>query len=221
MGGCCGKNHELGWTIDMEINGLTADEWMGFMNEPEMKKMCEVWGRVGMKGMHTIKLAKPSTDGNPGGVGTMVEQYDKKGVKQAVFETVYYERQNGGKTIYTEVLCRYAGPGFPFAIREQDVQKNAVTTLDNGNSKYQMDANALMQMRCFCGCMFKKMYPMIKFQKAVQEVCAPKGDPKKCPPGKVEMKRDLSYTLKRSVLMLGDSEKNANQEEDTKIVARA
>jgi len=191
----------------MEVNGLTADEWMAMQDDAE--KMNEVWGRVGMKGMHSVKKVKDSTDGNVGGKGATYENYDKKGVKQTVYEIIYYERQDGGKTIYTEGIMKFAGPGVPFAIRDQDIQKCTITTMDNGNAKMCMDANALMQMRCFCGCMFAKMYPMIKFQKAMQEVIAPNGDPSKCPKGKATMKKDLSYKLKRAPATMMISDANA------------
>jgi len=193
----------------MEVNGLTAEEFNAAQNEPDQKKMNEVWGRVGMKGMHSVKKTKESTDGNVGGVGTTFENYDKKGVKQTAFMITHYEIQNGGKTIYTEGTTIYAGPGVPFAAREQDIGKSTLTTMDNGNVKMCMDANALIQMRCFCGCMFAKMYPMIKFQKAMQEVIAPKGDGSKCPPGKVTMKKDLSYRLKRAPATMAISDVKA------------
>lgn len=201
----------------MEVNGLTADEWMEVMCDPKQEKMNEVWGKVNMTGMHSVKKTKESTDGNKGGVGTAYENYDKKGVKQTGFETIYYERQDGGKTIYTEDKITYAGPGFPFAIRDQDIQKTTLTTLDNGNVRMCMDANALMQMRCFCGCMFARMYPMIKFQRVMQEVIAPKGDPKKCPKGKVIMKKDLSYKLQRAPATMAISDAKAPGTEEANV----
>jgi len=202
MGGCLAKEHEIGWEVEFEIAGITVKElWDGF-HEADQKKMNEVWRRVGMKGMNSMKKMQDSTDGNVGGVGTIYEACDKKGVMQSRSEVVHYEVQDGGKTIYTEQKMTAKGPLFPFKLRDEDVQRMVMTDLDNGNVKLMFEQIAVFQGRGFCGCCMKLMYPMVKFQKATQEVLAPKGDASTVPRGKMTMKKEMTYKTTRSVLGL-------------------
>jgi len=214
MGACLGKEHEIGWEVEFEVAGITAREFMiGFHDEA---KMNEVWRRVGMRGMHGMTTIQESTDGNTGGVGTIYESYDKKGVMQSRQEVVHYEIQDGGKSIYTELKFTDKGPLFPFKLgRDEDIQRMIMTDLDNGNVKFLCEQVAVFQGRGFCGCCIKLMYPMVKFQKSIQDVLAPKGDGSTVPRGKMTMKKELTYKTSRQVVgLLGVDQ---GQEKDIEI----
>lgn len=213
MGACLGKEHEIGWEVEFEVAGTTAKELMIGFHETDQKKMNEVWRRVGMRGMNGMKKIQESTDGNLGGVGTMYESCDKKGVMQSRQEVVHYEIQDGGKSIYTESKFTAKGPLFPFKLRDEDVQRMIMTDLDNGNVKFLCENIAVFQGRGFCGCCMKLMYPMVKFQKSIQEVLAPKGDSSTVPRGKMTMKKELTYKTTRQVLGLLGVDQGGNVEE--------
>jgi len=200
MGACLGKQHEIGWEVEFDVAGITVEEMMAAFHEPDQKKMNEIWGRVGMKGMHSVKKVQESVDGHLGGKGTVYENFDRKGVKQTRHEIIHYEIQNDGKTIYTEGVNTFAGPGVPFKARDEDVQRTTMTNLDNGNVRCFMECTGLIEMRGFCGCCMKMMYPMAKFQNAIQQVIAPKGDASGVKRGKLMMKKEMTYKTSRHIL---------------------
>merc|ERR1719209_2364157 len=80
---------------------ISAKEVFKAMTEPDQKKINDVWGRVDMSGMHSVKVIQKSEDGNAGGKGTIYENYDKKGAMVNKHKIVHYEERDGGKSIYT------------------------------------------------------------------------------------------------------------------------
>lgn len=192
--------HEIGWEVEYQVAGINALDLMAKMQEPDQKNMNDVWRKVDMKGMHSVKLIQESIDGFRGGVGSVYENYDKKGIMQNTYKVTCYEVQDGGKSVYTEGIYIAKGPDFPFKLRDEDVQKMKLTTLDNGNCNVFMEMKAVMQMRGFSECCLPMMYPLAKFQKAIQEVIAPKGDVSKVARGKMWMKKDpQKYKLERQI----------------------
>jgi len=214
MGGCLGKEHEIGWEVEFDCAGITPKELMDAYHEPDQKKMNEVWRRVGMKGMHGMKQIEGSIDGILGGKGTVYESYDKKGVMQMRERVIHYEVQDGGKSIYTETVYIDKGPKFSFKLRDQDVCRMKITDLGNGNVTVFMENIMVFEGRGFCGCMMKLMYPMVKFQQAIQDVLAPEADPSTVLEGKMTMKKELTYKMSRQVRGLLTAENNNQAQEE-------
>jgi len=199
--------HECGWTVQYELAGTKGKDVLRALTEPDQKKINEVWARVDMPDMHSVKLIHDSEDGNRGGRGTIYENYNKKGVAQNRHKIIHYEVQNGGKSIYTEGIYVWVAPSFPFKQRDEDQIRILFTDLDNGNCHVHMEILACMQMRCFCECCIPLMYPMEKFQQAMQDVISPNADASKVPKGTLVMKKELVYTINRQSPLLGVTDK--------------
>lgn len=189
--------HEIGWEVDYQVAGTTAKKLMESFQEPDSKKMNEVWGKVNMRGMHSVKIIQQSEDGKRGGIGTIYENYDKKGVAQNKHKIVHYEVQDKGKSIYTEGVYIWKHKDFPFKLRDKDQTRIKLTDLDNGNVRMVMEVIGVIEMRGFSECCLPLMYPMDKFQSAIQEVMAPQGVGIKVPRGKLTLKKKLTYNIVR------------------------
>jgi len=207
--------HEVGWEVSYELAGISAKEVFKAMTEPDQKKINDVWGRVDMSGMHSVKIIQKSEDGNAGGKGTIYENYDKKGAMVNKHKIVHYEERDGGKSIYTEGTYIEKSDAFPFKIRDKDQIRCLFTDTPNGGVLCTIECMGLIQMRCFCDCCLPMMYPMVKFQKAMQEVFAPKADTSKVPTGKLVMKKELVYNLDRAI-RLGDKPEAGKSAKPTK-----
>jgi hypothetical protein len=115
----------------------------------------------------------------------------------ALEHVFFVEIQDGGKSVYTESKLLAKGKGFPFKIEDVEMLHQHVTTLPNGNAKCTVEIIGTFEGRGFCACCIKMMYPMKKFQKATQEVMAPKAAFGSCPPAVMTIKNDLVWIKKR------------------------
>jgi len=215
MGSCLAREREIGWEVEFEVAGIQAKKLMDGFHEPDQRKMNEVWSRVAIEGMHGMKKIHASTDGHLGGKGAIYESYDKNGVMQTRHEMIHYEIQDEGESIFTEIRVTANGPllsGFNFKNDDHGLRIK-LTNTKNGNVRLIVECIAVFHGRSFWKRFIKLMYPMVRFQKAIQDVMAPKGNPKTVHLGTMGMKTELVYKTSRQVVGLLGAEQQATLEE--------